>query len=77
MARFLFGVLCLLTFFYLVRFLIRDMFSTKKKSEHEELVEDPSCKVYIPKSSALRRKIRGKEQYFCSRECLDKFLETR
>ena len=77
MFRFFLVILFLLILYYVVRFLIRDILSTRQKPEHEELVEDPSCKIYVPKSSALKKKIRGRQYYFCSRECLKKFLKSQ
>ena len=43
----------------------------------QELVQDPYCLTYLPRSQAIRRKIRGSEYCFCSSECLDKFLASR
>jgi uncharacterized protein len=43
----------------------------------EEMVRDPVCQVYIPRSGAIHREIRGQEQFFCSPGCLDKFLAIR
>ena len=39
----------------------------------DEMVQDPSCKTYIPMREALTRTIDGKRYYFCSEECADKF----
>jgi YHS domain-containing protein len=42
----------------------------------DEMVEDPMCKVYLPKRQALVEKgADGKMHYFCSPECRDKFIE--
>jgi len=41
----------------------------------EELVEDPYCHTYIPISQAHRKEIAGKEHYFCSKECCDKYIK--
>ena len=43
----------------------------------EEMVRDPVCQVYVPRSEAIRRKIHGQEHFFCSPGCLDKFLAIR
>jgi len=43
----------------------------------QELVQDPYCHTYLPRSLAVRRRIRGSEYCFCSSECLDKFLASR
>jgi len=38
-----------------------------------EMVQDPVCKVYIPKNNALSTQKTGTTYYFCSKECMDKF----
>jgi YHS domain-containing protein len=38
-----------------------------------EMVEDPRCKTYIPKDSAIRARIDGRNYYFCSDECMREF----
>jgi uncharacterized protein len=43
----------------------------------EEMVRDPYCHTYLPRSQAIRRKIRGQEHFFCSPGCLEKFLASR
>ena len=39
----------------------------------DEMVQDPVCKTYIPLRNAQRRVISGREYFFCSKECADKF----
>ena len=39
----------------------------------DEMVQDPVCKVYIPKRDALQAVRSGTTYYFCGRECLEKF----
>ena len=41
--------------------------------EIDEMVQDPCCKTYIPRREAVRRVLGGKEIFFCSKECADKF----
>ncbi len=41
----------------------------------EDLVQDPCCHTYIPISQAFRKEIAGKEHYFCSKECSEKYLK--
>ena len=43
----------------------------------EDLVRDPVCQLYLPRSEAIRRTVRGQEHFFCSPGCLDKFLANR
>jgi uncharacterized protein len=40
-----------------------------------EMVKDPFCETYIPKESAIRARIDGRNYYFCSKECLKKFKD--
>ena len=39
----------------------------------DEMVQDPVCKIYIPRKEAFKKTYGGKEILFCSRECADKF----
>jgi len=41
----------------------------------EELVKDPYCGTYVPVSSAHKTTLNGKTLYFCSRECLEKYMK--
>jgi len=47
-----------------------------RELEPEELVQDPYCKTYIPKRSALRKRVSGRNYYFCKQECLEKFIQN-
>ncbi len=39
----------------------------------DEMVQDPFCKVYIPRREAIRKVFKGDEYFFCSKECAQKF----
>ena len=39
----------------------------------DEMVQDPSCMTYIPRRDAQRKVVGGKEFFFCSKECVEKF----
>ncbi len=41
------------------------------------MVKDEMCNTYLPKESALKADYAGKEYYFCSNECRQKFLEQK
>ena len=41
------------------------------------MVKDPYCEVYFPKRNGVHLKIDGKDLYFCSTECRDKFIAAR
>jgi len=43
----------------------------------EELVQDPNCQTYIPMSMAVKKRVAGRDYYFCSKECIRKFLDEK
>jgi len=73
MVRLILFILLILLLYYLIHYLIRGIpFSKKKvteKQQSEELVQDPYCLTYIPKQSALKKKIEGQVRFFCSEKC--------
>ena len=79
MVRLILLIFFLLILYYVLHFLIKDIPSLRKtmdrKSEPEELVQDPYCQTYIPKRSALKKRVAGRDYYFCNRECLKKYLK--
>lgn len=70
---------------YLIYLLVRFFTSLGRKkstpktmpSHSGVMVKDEFCNTYIPREEALREVIHGREYFFCSRECRDKFLERR
>ncbi|MCB2185726.1 MAG: hypothetical protein KQJ78_04870 [Deltaproteobacteria bacterium] len=40
----------------------------------EDLVQDPNCGTYIPRSEAIRTRVHGQEMFFCSERCRDEYL---
>ncbi len=79
MLRLIFFIFLLLVLYYILHLLIRDMPGSRKKMnrkpEPEELVQDPCCQTYIPKRSAVKKKIDGKLLYFCNRDCMKKYID--
>ena len=74
----------LILFYYLVKGWVspsKARRTDRDKGERDlesEMVRDPRCQTYIPKNSAIRAHIAGRDYYFCSRECMKKFeRETR
>jgi YHS domain-containing protein len=41
------------------------------------LVEDPVCRILVPKGQAIHLQHQGKMVYFCSEECCNTFIEKR
>jgi uncharacterized protein len=81
MPRFFLFIFLLLLLYAILHYLIKDMFMQRKKlnrePEPEELVQDPYCQTYIPKRTAVRKRVGGREHYFCNKECVRKFLDEK
>lgn len=41
------------------------------------MVKDPYCGVYFPRRDGVPLKVDGKDLYFCSNECRDKFIASQ
>jgi len=41
------------------------------------MVKDEVCNTYLPQEDALKEIREGKEYFFCSKECRQKFLESK
>jgi YHS domain-containing protein len=46
----------------------------EKTRRGEDMVQDPQCGTYIPRSEALEKVVKGKKYFFCSKECRDAFV---
>ena len=81
MSRFILLTILFFILYYLLNLLMKVIFYSRKRvnrqSEPEELVQDPYCQTYIPKRSAIRKRLSGKIYYFCKEECLEKFIQNR
>ncbi len=49
--------------------------ATSPQHVDDDMVKDPVCSTYIPKSLAHSHEFEGQAYYFCSEECLAKFKE--
>jgi len=79
MVRFLIFLGLLILLYYLVKGWISPSKSSRiERAEgrwelENEMVKDPQCETYIPRDSAVRARIGGRDYYFCSKECMRKF----
>lgn len=39
----------------------------------DDMVQDPNCGTYVPRSDAVRRRFGGEEVFFCSETCADEY----
>lgn len=68
---------------YVLFKILGKLFFSKKKSHRfsqkqsprviDEMVQDPVCKVYLPKREAVGLNRSENTLFFCSRDCLEKF----
>ncbi|BCR03349.1 hypothetical protein DESUT3_04180 [Desulfuromonas versatilis] len=45
----------------------------EKTRRGEDMVQDPQCGTYLPRSDALEKSVNGTRHFFCSKECRDAF----
>ncbi len=81
MARFILFALLFLLLYTILHSLMKALFNQRKRlnrePEPEELVQDPQCQTYIPSRTAVRKRVGGREYYFCGKECVRKFLNQK
>jgi len=72
-------------FAYIVYTVIRafQKLGRKSHSPHQakknagKMVKDEVCSTYLPQEDAIKEIREGKEFFFCSKECRQKFLESK
>ncbi|MFH1243514.1 MAG: YHS domain-containing protein [Pseudomonadota bacterium] len=65
-------------FYRLVRVALGSHRSVDRKRGNgviDEMVQDPNCRIYIPRRDARRKTVAGREYFFCSKECADQYEE--
>jgi YHS domain-containing protein len=45
----------------------------EKTEAGEEMIQDPCCGTYVPRSLAVELVVDGRTYYFCSEKCRDEF----
>jgi len=41
------------------------------------MVKDETCQTYLPREDAIRETFEGREYFFCSKTCRQKFLDAK
>ena len=67
------GLLVLLYWYFAKR--KKKLAKNKKRELIEEMVFDENCQSYIRKKEAIKIELNGKTYYFCSKKCVEEFLE--
>ena len=79
----MYRIIVILGLLVMMYFLLRRAFREfKKRGEPERLapgkdqmVQDPVCRVFVPRGVAVTEDIGGQTYYFCSQSCAHKFQE--
>lgn len=53
----------------------KETYESNNNNSGEDMVEDPYCGTFIPKSSALEKRSGGEKLYFCSKECWQRYKD--
>jgi YHS domain-containing protein len=63
--------------YYLIRRAIQEFRTNPvagpRPANQGDIVQDPVCKIYIPRGTAISADIRGQTYFFCSRACAESF----
>ena len=52
--------------------------SSKTTAEIDDvMIKDPFCEAYFPKRNGVHLNFSGKDLYFCSNQCKDKYLAAQ
>ena len=63
-----------------IYWVVKQALSSKKEKPSkvdelsEELVQDPVCKCYVPRSQVYVGSVKGQKIFFCSEDCYKKYL---
>lgn len=75
----MYRLLLVVSLLLILIYLLRNVFwGTKRKEgryplQGDQMVQDPVCKVFIPRGSAIVRQIGAVTHCFCSQTCADEF----
>lgn len=67
----------LIVLYFLIRSAIRELKGTRGSGQltgdQAQMVQDPMCRVFVPRGSAVSEQIGGQTYFFCSRSCAQEF----
>ncbi len=77
MYRLIIVLALLIVVYFLVRNLVRELTGRARRDEalpdKTQMVQDPVCRTYVPRGTAVAAMIGGQTYYFCSRDCARTF----
>lgn len=77
MYRIIFILILLIVLYFLIRSAIREWKAKAGQGQlpgdKDQMVQDPMCKAFVPRGSAVVEVIGGQTYCFCGRGCAEKF----
>jgi len=77
MYRLIFILILLIVLYFLIRSAVREWKAKAGQGQlpvdRNQMVQDPMCKVFVPRGSAVTEVIGGQTYCFCGRACAEKF----
>ena len=79
MYRIIIILILLMLLYFLIRSAVHALHERSKTvgqnqlSDKHQMVQDPVCRVFVPKGAAVQEEIGGQNYFFCSRECAKTF----
>lgn len=79
----MYRLLLVVSLLVLLIFLLRSVFRGSKRKEGgypvqgDQMVQDPVCKVFIPRGSAIVRRVDAVTHCFCSQTCAEEFQKQQ
>jgi YHS domain-containing protein len=76
MYRLLLIVALLVVLYFLLRSAIRELTRQGKGrliDDPKQMVQDPVCRAFVPRGSAVAEDVGGQTYYFCSQNCAQTF----
>ena len=73
MLRLLIVAVLLIVLYFLLRNVLRELRGDSNRLPDNHMIQDPVCRTYVPKGSAVSARIGGQTYYFCSTGCAESF----
>lgn len=77
MYRIIFVLILLTVLYFLIRSALREfkgrVGNDRVPIDKNQMVQDPVCRVFVPRGAAVTEVIGGQTYCFCGRACADKF----
>ena len=82
MIKLIIYILLIYVAYKVIKGLTAPSVSTERREERDAgpvddiMIKDPVCGVYFPKKDGIYLNADGRDMYFCSNECRDRFVDS-